>query len=188
MFRRAAQQFAAFARFTKPLFQGRYLIITNTVTCGFLLGTGDVIQQSLERRQNPTKHWEKDRTVHMFVTGCSMGPLLHFWYSWMDKIIPGKGTRHIKIVIIKVTVDQLFAPFFATWYFLIMGALQGQALEASWKEFMSKFWEYYLAELSVWPACQMINFFFLPPIYRVLFVNVVTLGWNIYLSYLKHKN
>lgn len=188
MFRWAAQQLATLAHLTKPMFRGHYLIITNTVTCGFLLGAGDVIQQSLERRQKPTRHWEKDRTVHMFITGCSMGPLLHFWYSWIDKIVPGKGLQRVKIVVMKVTIDQLFAPFFGTWYFLFMGMLQGHTLAANWKEFKAKFWDYYLAELSVWPACQLINFLFLPPIYRVLFVNTVTLGWNIYLSYLKHRD
>lgn len=189
MLGRAIQQIATLARFYKPLlFNGRYLIITNTVSCGFLLGTADILQQSLERRQKSTQNWDSARTAHMFITGCSMGPLLHYWYFWIDKIAPAKGVKGIKVVIIKVILDQAFAPFFGGWYFLAMGLLQGQSVASSWNEFREKFWDYYLAELSLWPAAQMINFLFLHPRYRVLFVNVVTLGWNVYLSYLKHRS
>lgn len=182
------KQIAALARFYKPFFRGRYLIVTNTVSCGFLLGTADILRQSMERRQQPTKRWDTARTAHMFITGCSMGPLLHYWYFWIDKIAPGKDSKNIRTVIKKVVIDQVFAPCFGCWYFMEMGLLQGHSVTESWNEFRRKFWDYYLAELSLWPAAQLINFLFLHPEYRVLFVNVVTLGWNVYLSYLKHRN
>uniref|UniRef100_A0A8D0C2M5 Mpv17-like protein 2 n=1 Tax=Salvator merianae TaxID=96440 RepID=A0A8D0C2M5_SALMN len=185
---RILQQLAALARFYAPLFGGRNLIITNTVSSGFLMGAADVIQQSLERRRKKTHQWDTDRIAHMFITGCFMGPPLHYWYLWVDRITPKKGSQRIKTVITKVALDQTFAPAFGCWYFVVMGLLQGHTLSYSLNEFKEKFWDYYLAELTLWPTAQMINFLFLPPHYRVLFVNVVTLGWNVYLSYIKHKN
>lgn len=45
-----------------------------------------------------------------------MGPLLHYWYIWLDKVYPGKA---LNTLVKKVVVDQLVAsPTLAMWYFL----------------------------------------------------------------------
>lgn len=40
------------------------------------------------------------------------------------------------------------------------------------------------ANWALWPAVQFVNFTYVPLEHRVLIVNIVSLGWNCFLSYL----
>lgn len=40
------------------------------------------------------------------------------------------------------------------------------------------------ANYMIWPFVQLVNFKFVPLHHRVLFVNLISIGWNCYLSFL----
>ncbi|NWV89078.1 M17L2 protein, partial [Machaerirhynchus nigripectus] len=172
----------------KSLFSGRLLLLTNTLSCGGLLAAGDSLQQEWHRRRHPESQHQLGRTGRMFVVGCSLGPLMHYWYLWLDSAFPARGVRSLRTVLKKVLIDQLVAsPGMGAWYF--MGAWGRPALHRhpDTPTLTQLLLAPPQADWCVWPAAQILNFLFVPPAYRVVYVNVVTLGWDTYLSYLKHR-
>uniref|UniRef100_A0A671V6J9 MPV17 mitochondrial inner membrane protein like 2 n=1 Tax=Sparus aurata TaxID=8175 RepID=A0A671V6J9_SPAAU len=134
MLPRAGKEFLVRIQFSwRPFFQGRYLLLTNTLSGGGMLALGDILQQSRETRKEPGRVRDWKRTGYMFVVGCSMGPLLHYWYGWLDRVYVGKA---MKTVGKKVLVDQLIAsPTIGMWYFLGMGLMEGHTLSKHGRRF-----------------------------------------------------
>lgn len=175
-----------FRNVAKKLFSGKYLFVTNTISCGTLLGVGDLSVQTVEFYGNRKKEYDFKRAGRMFAVGLCLGPFNHLWYSYLDKVLPGKT---LTTVLKKILADQIVAsPFFAFTFFVGAGTLEGQTLSESLDEFRRKFIEVYKADWSFWPAAQAINFFYVKPEYRVVYVSIATLVWNTFLSYMKHRD
>lgn len=60
------------------------------------------------------------------------------------------------------------------------GASPKDRLQSKYIEALKKNW-------IVWPPVQAVNFTFVPLEHRVLVVNIVSLGWNCYLSYVNSQ-
>ncbi|XP_025110402.1 mpv17-like protein 2 [Pomacea canaliculata] len=169
----------------------RHLFVTNVVSCGGLLFLGDGIVQTIEKtharktKEDIVPH-DFQRSGRMFIIGLMLGPFNHFWYKMLDKYIIGTG---IKMVTKKIAADQAVAgPFFCTTFLIASGLLEGKPLKECFAEWKAKFITIYIADWCVWPPAQMINFYFLPTEFRVVYVSMVTLCWNSFLSYIKHKD
>lgn len=71
------------------------------------------------------KYWKKSFILScyffppegsMFLVGCSFGPFMHNWYTWLDKLYIG---RTMNTVGKKVLLDQLLgSPILGVWYFV----------------------------------------------------------------------
>ena len=108
------------------------------------------------------------------------GPAATKWYQFLEKKIVLSTTA--TTTVSRVLADQcVFAPINMFCFLSSMALMEGSSPEEKVKKS-------YLAGLKanwvVWPPIQAMNFTLVPLEHRVLVVNVVSLGWNCFLSYL----
>ncbi|GAB1859611.1 hypothetical protein CAJAP_00690 [Camponotus japonicus] len=192
----------------RQLLFGKYLLITNTVSCGLMMATGDVIQQH-------SKYWKKysqkyfptrvmaaspedektaisnapkhdyTRTRNMTVVGLLQGPFHHWFYMILDRVLPGKSA---KSVVKKTLLDQSIAsPTCLAIFFVGLGIMEHRKVEEICKELNLKFYNTWKVDCCFWPPTQCINFLFVPLQYRVLYINAMTMVYDIFLSYMKYE-
>lgn len=169
----------------KNVLFNKYLFFTNLGISTVLSGAGDMLQQHYMILQGEKEVWDKRRTSQMSITGSTVGIVCHHWFIYLDKKLPG---RTLKVVLKKVLIDQLFfSPVYISVFFVTAGLLENSSFAEISKEIIQKGKLLYLAEWVVWPPAQLINFYFLPTKYRVLYDSTISLGYDIYTSYVKHE-
>ncbi|XP_022120306.2 mpv17-like protein 2 [Pieris rapae] len=161
------------------------LLLTNSITSGGFMVLGDLIQQEIEIHANllPSRY-DWSRTARMFIIGTLMGPLHHFYYIYLDKLLPHTD---LKTVGKKILNDQLLAsPATILCFFYGLGFLEGKSMKQSTDEIKDKFALVYIGDCLFWPPIQFINFCYLPTQYRVFYINIATMIYNVFLSFMKH--
>lgn len=176
------------------VFQRHQLLISNCGVSVALSGLGDYIQQRWETRAQhvsvsgvtkaPTINWR--RTANMSTSfGLTAGLLCHHWYHVLDRLLPG---RSLRTVVVKIAWDQvLFSPVCIAACISVSGAVfEGKAPRQILQDTLHLGSRLWLSEWFIWPPAQFVNFYFLPTRYRVLYDNLVSLGYDWYTSRLKH--
>lgn len=147
-------------RVTDALF-GRYLIWTNTVSSGVLMAIGDGVAQLCEsQRHKPTttttsksagtksatvdvaRSFDWRRTAIMFASGVTQGPIVHVYYTWLDRRFEAVTARNVAR---KVVLDQVIvSPFTITQFFLVTALMEGQTWRQAVDELRFKFLTVYM--------------------------------------------
>lgn len=169
---------------------------------------GDVLaQRVLERKVGP-HDWARTRRLAVYGF-CFSGPFTYWWYGFLERNVsvatvfaatPGAvpaSAAWLPLSVGRMALDQFVCtPIMLAIFMAYNGMLdhwQSQpsspapaSIDSAWKHAQGKMRETYWPVLRmnwrVWPMVQMLNFAIVPVQYRLLFVNVVALGWNAYLS------
>lgn len=82
-----------------------------------------------------------------------------------------------------MALDQsLMAPFSTVLFFASMSAMEQKSVDETKQIIKDKTLPTLIINWKIWPIAQMINMYFVPVSLRVLFLNVVGLGYNTILS------
>ncbi|KAL3989328.1 Mpv17 / PMP22 family protein [Acanthocheilonema viteae] len=164
------------------------LLLTNTVVTSSLLGISDTLQQWISGDYNSSdqnKSFNVTRTKRFATMGLIIGPMCHFWYRWMERTVI-RGTK-ATVVSKRIACDIAASPIFGSIFISGLALLEGNSIAEAIAEYRRKFIRIFLLDMYVWPPTQLINFWFLPLKFRVIYVNCVQLFYNCCLSYIKYN-
>ena len=111
---------------------------------------------------------------------------MHIVYTKiLPRIAPGTG---FKSVIRKVLFTQtVFTVFGVSLFYFTLALAEGQSIQDSRNEVRNKLWPTLKTGWKVWPLISFCNFMFIPPLYQVAFINVISIFWSTYMSYMKNQ-
>ncbi|EGW33105.1 uncharacterized protein SPAPADRAFT_55042 [Spathaspora passalidarum NRRL Y-27907] len=171
-------------------------LVTNMISTGFLLGTGDVIAQVFFP-QDPDQPFDFKRNLRAVIYGSIIfAPIGDKWYKFLNTAIKSPWKRKVLSertisTMMRVAVDQLvFAPFIGIpLYYSAMTIMENKQpyLENIAAKFRTSWWVTLKGNWLVWPIFQWFNFYLIPVQFRLLAVNIISIGWNTYLSYIMHS-
>ncbi|GFW38018.1 mpv17-like protein 2 [Trichonephila clavipes] len=162
----------------------KHLLVTNTSLGIFFLGLGDAIQQNIEKKLYLGKEYETKRTRNMMVSGSIFGVAGHYWYQFLDRKFPGTTVRHVAK---KLLLEMAIGPPVFFGFFLAIGYLEGKPVKSSVEEFKKNALVICAADWAVYAPLQAVNFFYVHPKYRLLYVCVLCLAYDVFMSYILHK-
>lgn len=137
----------------KKAFSPKYLLLTNCCISVTLSSVGDFLEQQYELYTKDIEEYSPKRTLHMAISGLTIGVACHYWYRFIDTRIPG---RNLTTVLQKVFWDQLIcSPIVISVFFITLGILEQTKKDQILTEIKAKAWRLYLAEWTVWPPAQI---------------------------------
>ncbi|CEM18202.1 unnamed protein product [Vitrella brassicaformis CCMP3155] len=164
-----------------------YPLRTKSLTCGVLSAVSDLLSQYLIQ----TKHhvpvekmvFTRKSAQRQFVIGLIVrGPVLHYWFGWVERLFQKWPPQGSKTVLTKVVFDQLvFAPFFLALNFVVVGLAEGRSPQAIARELQSRLFDVWKKNVCLWPIVGLIQYRYVPPKLRVFVGNLVSVFWTAYL-------
>ena len=161
-------------------------LLTKALTSFVGFTAGDILAQKFVT-PDPEKGYDIMRTLRLGSFGLLIhGTTGHYFYGFLDKMIPGTA---MKTVATKVGIDQLiWNPIFGVMFFSYLGLAEGKGFADISKKIQADLKTAVMGSWTVWIPAHFINFRFIPSSQRLLYINSIQIGYNIFLSFLGNKS
>lgn len=153
---------------------------TNVLTASAFMTTGDLTSQCLLQKRDDI---DLKQTARFAIAGLIfVGPAVRGCLVMIDKIFG--PTKSLTILGKKLILDQgVCAPCFLAGNITTLTLLKSQSMEEVRKELDRSYLNLLKMNYKFWPFVQVINFYFIPLTYRVIFGSSAALIWNTIFSY-----
>jgi len=170
------------ARYNKLLDAQPLLTKCLTSLTGFTVG--DILAQKFI--EDSDKPFDVMRTVRLGSFGLLFhGTTGHYFYGMLDSKLP--GTKPVTVAS-KVFIDQtIWNPIFGCAFFGYLNMVEGKSWGDYTKKLEADLKTAVMGSWAVWVPAHTINFAFVPPSQRLLYINTIQIGYNIFLSFLGNK-
>lgn len=162
----------------------KYPLLANIAIFTSLYGSADTVSQIIEKKGIAKFDFQSLRimtTIGLIYNG----PVYFYYYRLLDRMLPGKNPRTI---FSKLIIDQcLFTIPALAGFFMLSGYLEGKPWEENIEELKMKWLPTYATSCTFWPLAQCVNFIFVPPVYRVVYVSSLMFVWAVFLSYIRNR-
>lgn len=157
-----------------------------TKACTSLIGftAGDVLAQNFINDDG--QPYDVMRTIRLGSFGFLLhGTTGHYFYGFLDSKLP--GTKPVTVAS-KVAIDQFFwNPIFGLMFFGYLNFTEGKSLEDYKQKISADLKTAVMGSWAVWIPAHTVNFAFIPPSQRLLYINTIQIGYNVFLSFLGNK-
>ncbi|XP_064540736.1 mpv17-like protein isoform X1 [Drosophila montana] len=167
----------------------RHPFVTNSAIYGSLYVGAEFTQQYVSKRwlARPEEREDIDyATVGRYaVMGTAIyAPSLYAWYKWLDGTFPGT----LKTTILKkLLLDQfILTPYCLTLFYTGMALMEGS--EDTFEELRAKFLPTFIRSCAFWLPAQALNFMFIAPRFRIIYMGVCGMIWVNILCWIKRQS
>lgn len=158
-------------------------LLTKALTSFTGFTVGDVLAQNFVEK---SEKYDVMRTLRMGSFGLLIhGTTGHYFYGFLDSKMP--GTKPVTVAS-KVLIDQVvWNPIFGVMFFSYLGLAEGKGPSEIMAKIQRDLKTAVMGSWAVWVPAHTINFAFIPPSQRLLYINTIQIGYNIFLSFLGNK-
>lgn len=160
-------------------------LLTKALTSLTGFTAGDILAQCFVEKDG--KPYDVMRTIRLGSFGFLLhGTTGHYFYGFLDSKMPGTAPM---TVATKVAIDQtIWNPIFGCMFFGYLNLMEGKSMDDYVKKIKTDLKTAVMGSWAVWVPAHTINFAFIPPSQRLLYINTIQIGYNVFLSFLGNKS